>query len=56
MEPNQCTYLKKYENIHLSVIFQCSMNLKKSKCDILNCTTQGWVYLICKLNFDNALD
>jgi len=46
MELNQCTYLKNYENIHLSVIFQSLMNLKKSRCNVLNDTTQGWVCLI----------
>jgi hypothetical protein len=36
---------KKNENIYLGIFydFQSSMGLKRSKCDALNGTTQGWV-------------
>jgi hypothetical protein len=39
--------LKNYENIYLSVfmIFQSSMGIGKSRCDVPNGITQGWAYL-----------
>jgi hypothetical protein len=42
MEPNKFFFFN-YENVHLSVsyFFQNSMGPRKSKCDILNGTTQG---------------
>jgi hypothetical protein len=41
MEPNKCNY----ENIYLNfpMVFKSLVSLGKSRCDIFNGITQGWV-------------